>query len=219
MSMIPSIKILTNSSLLFDVSHYSEPHILATQKKLWALAQHCKNSNEFIDLVPAMNSLTLYLKSSEMLHKWHNSLAKLWKEVDDYPFESQHHKINTYYQGEDLDYVANYHQLTIDEVINLHSKELYHVLFLGFVPGFPYLHGLNSQLFTPRRDNPRVSVPKGAIAIGADQTGIYPEDSPGGWHIIAHTDACLFDAKAANPCLFKPGDTIEFVPVKGVNND
>ncbi len=219
MSMIPSIKILTNSSLLFDVSHYSEPHILATQKKLWALAQHCKNSNEFIDLVPAMNSLTLYLKSSEMLNKWYNTLAKLWDEVDDYPFDSQHHQINTYYQGEDLDYVANYHQLTIDEVINLHSKELYHVLFLGFVPGFPYLHGLNSRLFTPRRDNPRVSVPKGAIAIGADQTGIYPEDSPGGWHIIAHTDVCLFDAKAANPCLFKPGDTIEFVPVKGVSND
>lgn len=219
MSMIPSIKILTNSSLLFDVSHYSEPHILATQKKLWALAQHCKNSNEFIDLVPAMNSLTLYLKSSEMLNKWYNTLAKLWEEVDDYPFDSQHHQINTYYQGEDLDYVANYHQLTIDEVINLHSKELYHVLFLGFVPGFPYLHGLNSRLFTPRRDNPRVSVPKGAIAIGADQTGIYPEDSPGGWHIIAHTDVCLFDAKAANPCLFKPGDTIEFVPVKGVSND
>ena len=88
------------------------------------------------------------------------------------------------------------------------------MLFLGFVPGFPYLHGLNSQLFTPRRDNPRVSVPKGAIAIGADQTGIYPENSPGGWHIIAHTDACLFDATASNPCLFKPGDTLEFVPVK-----
>ena len=214
MSTLPSIKILTNSSLLFDVSHYSEQHILATQKKLWALSQYCKNTNEFIDLVPGMNSLTLYLKSASNLHQWQNTLTTLWDEVDDYAFESQHHKIDTYYQGEDLNYVANYHQLTIDEVINLHSKEIYHVLFLGFVPGFPYLHGLNSQLFTPRRDNPRVNVPKGSIAIGADQTGIYPEDSPGGWHIIAHTDACLFDATASNPCLFKPGDTLEFVPVK-----
>lgn len=215
MSSLPSIKVLTNSSLLFDVSHYSEQHILANQKKLWAMAQYCKNTNEFIDLVPGMNSLTLYLKSASNLRQWKNTLTKLWNEVVDYSFDSQHHKIDTYYQGEDLHYVANYHQLTIDEVIHLHSKEIYHVLFLGFVPGFPYLHGLNAQLFTPRRDNPRVHVAKGSIAIGANQTGIYPEESPGGWHIIAHTNACLFNSKADNPCLFKPGDTLEFVPVKG----
>lgn len=215
MSMIPSIKILTNASLLFDVSHFSDQEILNTQKKIWALAQYCKNTSEFIDLVPGMNSLTLYLKSAGSLQKWQNTLAQLWDEIDNIPFETKHHKIKADYQGEDLNYVANYHQLSVDDVIKLHSNEIYHVLFLGFVPGFAYLHGLNQQLFTPRRDNPRVKVPKGSIAIGAEQTGIYPEDSPGGWHIIATTDACLFNPNNDEaPCLFQPGDTLEFVPVQ-----
>ena len=111
-------------------------------------------------------------------------------------------------------YVASFHNLSIDEVISIHSKAQYHVLFLGFQPGFAYLHGLDTRLHTPRRAEPRIKVPKGTVAIGAAQTGIYPSDTPGGWHIIGHTNTTLFNSSHSQPCLMQPGDTLEFVALK-----
>ena len=160
-----------------------------------------------------MNSLTLYLKQDIELAKWLEQLPAIWNNIKPNEFVAKHHKIKTHYNGADLNYVANFHSLSIDDVINLHSEPQYAVLFLGFQPGFAYLNGLNKQLFTPRRSEPRLKVPKGSVAIGAEQTAIYPADSPGGWHIIGQTDIPLFDATQKSPCLIQPGDTLEFIPV------
>lgn len=221
MKPTPHIYALTNSSLLFDASHLDAKDKLSIQKKIWALTNHCKSTDEFTDLVPAMNSLTLYLKSDKHLNKWLQVLPSLWDNIKSSTFKGQHHLIETTYNGEDINYVANYHNLSADEVINIHSKAKYHVLFLGFQPGFVYLQGLDEQLHTPRRDEPRVRVPKGSVAIGASQTGIYPADTPGGWHIIGNTSTSLFDSTSAQPCLIQPGDTLEFVPLvnKGATHD
>jgi len=221
MNPAPQTYALSNNSLLLDASHLDTNNILAIQKRIWALASHCKNSGDFIDLVPAMNSLTLYLKSEKHLNKWLQTLPTLWDDIASSSFTGQHHLIETTYNGEDLNYVANYHNLSVAEVIKLHSKTHYHVLFLGFQPGFAYLYGLDEQLHTPRRDEPRIKVPKGSVAIGAAQTGIYPADTPGGWHIIGHTDISLFDSISEQPCLIQPGDTLEFVPIniKGATHD
>jgi len=221
MEPTPHIYALTNSSLLFDASHLDAKDRLSIQKRIWALTEHCKSSGEFDDLVPAMNSLTLYLKSDKLLNKWLHALPSLWDDIKSSTFQGQHHLIETEYNGDDINYVARYHNLSSVDVINIHSKAKYHVLFLGFQPGFAYLHGLDEQLHTPRRDEPRIKVPKGSVAIGAAQTGIYPADTPGGWHIIGHTNTSLFDSTSAQPCLIKPGDTLEFVPItnKGATHD
>lgn len=209
----PHVYALSNNSLLLDASHLSTSGTLSIQKKICSLANHCKKDNSFIDIVPGMNSLTLYLKQDIELAKWLEQLPAIWNNIKPNEFVAKHHKIKTHYNGADLNYVANFHSLSIDDVINLHSEPQYAVLFLGFQPGFAYLNGLNKQLFTPRRSEPRLKVPKGSVAIGADQTAIYPADSPGGWHIIGQTDIPLFDATHKSPCLIQPGDTLEFIPV------
>ncbi|EAW26508.1 hypothetical protein ATW7_12533 [Alteromonadales bacterium TW-7] len=209
----PHVYALSNNSLLLDASHLSTSGTLSIQKKIWSLANHCKKDNSFIDIVPGMNSLTLYLKQDIELAKWLEQLPDIWNNIKPNEFVAKHHKIKTHYNGADLNYVANFHSLSIDDVINLHSEPQYAVLFLGFQPGFAYLNGLNKQLFTPRRSEPRLKVPRGSVAIGAEQTAIYPADSPGGWHIIGQTDIPLFDATQKSPCLIQPGDTLEFIPV------
>ena len=95
----------------------------------------------------------------------------------------------------------------------MHSAPLYEVYFLGFLPGFPYLGGLDTKLATPRLEIPRISVPKGAVAIGGSQTGVYPSKSPGGWHIIGNTPVSFFDVKQSSPCFLSAGDRLRFIPI------
>ncbi len=204
---------LTTRSIFFD-AYEENSDTLDTQKKVWALAQYCKSSHDFVDIVPANNNLTLYLKEPAQLAHWLPRLLELWQELKVGDFSSRHHKLLTRYGGEygpDITHVAQLHNLSIDDVAQMHSSANYHVLFLGFKPGFAYLNGLNPQLFTPRHAEPRLSVPRGSIGIGGEQTGIYPETSPGGWQIIGQTNFQLFDINAASPCAFEPGDTLEFV--------
>lgn len=113
----------------------------------------------------------------------------------------------------DMDELCAYTGLDAKEVVRLHSGGDYHVFFLGFTPGFPYLGGLDPALAMPRRDTPRTTVEAGSVGIGGPQTGIYPMASPGGWRIIGRTPLRLFDHSRSSPCLLAPGDTVRFVPV------
>jgi KipI family sensor histidine kinase inhibitor len=114
--------------------------------------------------------------------------------------------------GPDLPDVARHTGLTPERVVELHAGAEYLVYFLGFAPGFAYLGGLPDELATPRLPAPRKRVPAGSVAIGGNQTGMYPIESPGGWRIIGHTDAKLFDPSAAEPVLLRMGDRLRFVP-------
>ena len=87
------------------------------------------------------------------------------------------------YDGADLQWVADQCGWTVEEVVRRHSAVEYTVAFCGFMPGFPYLVGLPSELHLPRRSTPRERVPAGAVAIAAGFTGVYPCESPGGWHL------------------------------------
>ncbi|MFD2831481.1 5-oxoprolinase subunit PxpB [Corticicoccus populi] len=100
--------------------------------------------------------------------------------------------------------------LSPDEVIELHSGREYLVYMLGFMPGFPYLGGLDERLYRDRLENPRTKVPKGAVGIGGRQTGMYPFESPGGWNLLGRTPIPLFDPKRERPILYSPGDRIVF---------
>ena len=101
-------------------------------------------------------------------------------------------------------------QLIHQEIVNLHSSTIYDVHFIGFLPGFLYLGGLDAALHLPRKLTPDRSIPKGAVAIGGQQTGIYPMNSPGGWHIIGNCPISLFEEDNDPPCKIKAGDQIRF---------
>ena len=113
--------------------------------------------------------------------------------------------------GMDLQFVADYHHLQLEDVIRIHSKRTYTIYMMGFTPGFPYMGKLDDAIITPRLETPRTRVPAGTVAIAGSQTGIYPIDSPGGWRLIGHTSLRLFDPAAESPFLFSPGDQVRFV--------
>ncbi len=100
-------------------------------------------------------------------------------------------------------------KLSPGEIAKLHQTPIYQVAMLGFQPGFPFLMGLPKQLHHPRKDSPSLSVPKGSVAIGGAQTGIYPSSSPGGWYVIGHTPLEMFSKP--DQFLLKPGDLVEFI--------
>jgi len=112
--------------------------------------------------------------------------------------------------GPDLDAVAAHAKLDASDVIARHAGAEYRVAMLGFMPGFPYLLGLDATLHSPRRASPRTRVPAGSVAIGGAQTGIYPRELPGGWQLIGRTPLVLFDPLRPQPALLRPGQRVGF---------
>ena len=112
--------------------------------------------------------------------------------------------------GPDLSDVAAFARGTEEEVIALHSGVTYRVYVVGFVPGFPYMAAVDPRIALPRRTAPRTRVPAGSVVIAAGQTGIYPSETPGGWHLIGRTRVKPYDASRAEPFLFQPGDRVRF---------
>ncbi|UOE92378.1 5-oxoprolinase subunit PxpB [Alkalihalobacillus sp. LMS39] len=115
--------------------------------------------------------------------------------------------------GPDLQKVAQFHQLPLEKIIEIHSSRLYLVFMIGFTPGFPYLGGMDEAIAIPRLETPRILVQAGSVGIAGNQTGIYSVDSPGGWHIIGRTPVPLFEMKKNPPVLLKAGDFLLFAPI------
>ena len=110
----------------------------------------------------------------------------------------------------DIADVAAHAGVTPEQVAAMHAAGEYVVHMVGFLPGFPYLGGLDPLLATPRRSSPRARVPAGSVAIGGSQTGIYTMESPGGWQVIGRTTARLFDVERDPPALLRIGDRVRF---------
>jgi KipI family sensor histidine kinase inhibitor len=121
-----------------------------------------------------------------------------------------HHVIDVLYDGEDIDDVGRLTGLTPAEVVEAHTGRPWRVAFCGFAPGFSYLVGGDPRLQVPRRDESRVRVPAGAVAIAGEFSSVYPRVSPGGWQLLGHTDATLWDTHAQPPAVLLPGDVVEF---------
>lgn len=115
--------------------------------------------------------------------------------------------------GLDLDAISQSKQLDKQRIIALHSEVIYTIHFIGFLPGFLYLGGLDQSLHIPRKHTPPLKIPKGSVGIGGKQTGIYPNESPGGWYIIGNSPINFFDAEKSIPCFAKAGDKIKFFPI------
>ncbi len=115
--------------------------------------------------------------------------------------------------GPDLEFVAKHAGMTADEVIALHTSPEYLIYMLGFAPGFAYLGGLNPAIATPRKETPRIKIPAGSVGIAANQTGVYPVDSPGGWQLIGRTPVKLYDPQREEPILLEAGQYIKFYSI------
>ncbi len=122
-------------------------------------------------------------------------------------------RVPVHYKGDDLVEISNRIGLSIDEIIDVHAGNEYSVQAIGFLPGFPYLGELAEPLAgLPRRETPRTSVPAGSVAIAGRQTCIYPEASPGGWHLIGQTPLILADL-AGGYLPMATGDRVRFEPI------
>ena len=169
----------------------------------------------FVDLIQGYHSLTIiYMNTIFDFQKEVYFLKSIYK-------STLIEKKQKYFQWEipvcydlefgiDLQEISKKSNLKIDEIIKLHSDSIYKVYFIGFLPGFLYLGGLNQKIFFDRKPNPRLQVPKGSVAIGGEQTGVYPSNSPGGWNIIGKTPINFFDLENEIPCFAKAGDFIKF---------
>jgi len=115
--------------------------------------------------------------------------------------------------GKDLEKMALNKKMSQEEIIELHSTPTYRLYFYGFLPGFMYLGGMDMRLYMDRKANPERSVPAGSVAIGGQQTGIYPQDSPGGWHIIGRTPILLFQVEKEIPMKPSVGERVQFYPI------
>lgn len=182
----------------------------------------------FIEAVPSYNSVTVFYEPYQVYRASSNesmtafqkvscAIRQLASAITD--CDSSSHKLITIpvvYGGKlgpDLEYVAHYHQLTTDEVINIHTSQDYLVYMLGFAPGFPFLGGIDQRIATPRKKTPRQAISPGAVGIAGAQTGIYPLETPGGWQIIGQTPYNLFLPENSPPTLLQSGDKIRFKPI------
>lgn len=168
-----------------------------------------------IEYVPAYTTITIYY--NPLIIGYKEILAALQMIAEDSPkqleYKAVRKEIPVCYNGPDLAYVAQHNGLTEEEVIRIHSETEYLVHMIGFVPGFPYLGGLDSRIATPRKEVPRLKIEAGAVGIAGEQTGVYPIATPGGWQIIGHTALQLFDLTKPNPSLLEVGDRVRFVPI------
>jgi KipI family sensor histidine kinase inhibitor len=146
-----------------------------------------------------------------------SELKKLYNETGQEAIEqSRIVKIPVLYGGEfgpDIEYVAKHNEISVKEVIRLHSSTKYLIYMLGFTPGFCYLGGLPQEIATPRKAVPRKKITAGSVGIAGMQTGIYPIDSPGGWQLIGRTPVEVFNINRKPEVLFEAGNYIQFVPV------
>ncbi|NKI32455.1 5-oxoprolinase subunit PxpB [Croceivirga thetidis] len=170
------------------------------------------------DLIPAYNSLTLvnpfttisFQEIKPKLEEWYSTKGMLGQT------ERYLWKLPVCYDDEfalDFSSLEDQIGLSKEEIIKLHTSHSYTVYGIGFLPGFMYLGGLPPVLETKRRDTPRLHVDKGSVGLAGKQTGIYPQDSPGGWNIIGKCPVPMFNLKAKSPCFVSVGDKVQFFSI------
>ena len=175
-------------------------------------------TDAIIEIIPAYSSILLEY-NPELIKK--HELKSFIKSAKPKKMENIEtcHEINVSYGGEsgpDLGFVAQNAGLSEQQVIDIHTSKEYRVFMIGFLPGFCYLGGLDPRLETKRLETPRLLIPAGSVGIAGGQTGIYPEDSPGGWRIIGKTGFRFFVPGSEQPFPVKPGDSIRFRAVQDV---
>ena len=189
-----------------------------TKVRTMAIIMKQNTPKGVIETIPTYRSLLLvYDPSITNLGKLQKELQKLEERLEEIQIPPPDTvEIPVCYGeefGPDIEFVAETHDLSVKEVIQLHSEPEYLIYMVGFTPGFPFLGGLSEKLHTPRLETPRTFVPQGSVGIANNQTGIYPVSSPGGWQLIGRSPIKLFAPERPNPFLYQAGDHIKFRPI------
>ncbi|WP_147803765.1 5-oxoprolinase subunit PxpB [Alkalicoccus halolimnae] len=171
-----------------------------------------------IEWMPSYTAVTIFYDALHFSYKeteeWVKVLVKDLDSVETIPARTW--SIPVCYEEEfapDIEGVGERLGLHPNEIIDRHTKPLYTIFMLGFIPGFPYLGGMDSSIAAPRLEKPRSSVPAGSVGIAGEQTGIYSLTSPGGWRIIGRTPLKLYDRKKTLPVFLEAGDKLRFQAV------
>jgi 5-oxoprolinase (ATP-hydrolysing) subunit B len=209
----PNFRRAGESAIVLDCEERDQ----ATQQRLGTLARAARARPEVREAVVGASNLTLLFDRNQTTYDvLRDELERAWANARIEDAFSRTIEIPVRYGGDeglDLQSVAQACGLDADEVIALHCGAEYVVGFVGFLPGFAYLDGLDPRLHLPRRTQPRTRVPAGSVAIARAQSAVYPFDSPGGWHVIGRTAQRMFDPDCEPAALLQPGDRVRFVAV------
>ncbi len=220
-----SIFPLGDSAILIDFGNELNEGI---NQKLLAIFRKIKEQNipGVLDVVPAYTSLTIHYDVMKIFEKAGgravfdiitDQVKKIIENYTEISFEENRKiSIPVCYDEEfgiDLTYLANEKNLSVEDVIQLHTAKAYRVYMIGFLPGFAYMGVLDQKIQMPRKENPRTKIEAGSVGIAGAQTGIYPLQSPGGWQIIGRTPVLLFNKEKTDPVLLQPGDEITFFSI------
>ncbi|MED7787931.1 carboxyltransferase domain-containing protein [Francisella sp. 19X1-34] len=176
--------------------------VLKIYKDILADQQFCDKFNVY-DIVPSYNSVAFHFEYANPF-ELKEAISNRIHHVDyNQMIQSQTHKIDVKYNGQDLELAAEKLGIEVAEIIKRHTQNEYHIAMLGFKPYLPYLLGLDKSLTLPRLETPRNRIAAGSIGIGGSQTTIFPEQTPSGWNIIGISDFNNFSS-------LKPGDKIVF---------
>jgi KipI family sensor histidine kinase inhibitor len=174
-------------------------------------ALHRERIPGVLDVVPGARTVLVKLDGARLQAATRRRLSAL--SVED-PADAAVHRtevvIDVVYDGADLDDVARHTGLAVSAVVEAHTATPWRVGFGGFAPGFAYLIDGDPRLDVPRRSEPRTRVPAGSVGLAGEFSGIYPRQSPGGWQLIGHTDAVLWDVDRPVPALLLPGMSVRF---------
>jgi KipI family sensor histidine kinase inhibitor len=172
---------------------------------------------DLVDVVPAARTVLLVLREgadpgpvrSAVATTLRQALAAAVEETAP-PADPQEIEIGVHYDGPDLHEVATLTGLSPQEVVAAHTGTPWRAAFAGFAPGFVYLAGGDPRLRVRRRDEPRTSVPAGSVGLAGEFSAVYPRSSPGGWQLLGHTDAIMWDVNRQPPALAQPGALVRF---------
>lgn len=211
----PEIHSFGNQALLLkwnlQIDEISGSYLFNMDKML---KQHFPH--EISETVITYNEIAVYLKTHAQISAITSELNRLDWSWQQSASNTRKLSIPVCYDpifASDIGEVATSSKISETEVVKLHSQAAYEVRFIGFLPGFPYLSGLHPKLHLARKESPQQFVPAGSVAIGGGQTGIYSQQSPGGWWIIGNTPLKLFSKEADPHTLLRAGDSVQFVRV------
>lgn len=208
-----TIKPYGDQAVLVEFEAAIDPLIHAQVSELYqALSQ--ASTKGIKALIPAYHSLTIcYDPSLVSMEKLNAFIASFSDNKPVAPSSAKTLHIPVCYDASfalDMDFVLEQMQLSKAALIELHTKDIYQVYMLGFLPGFAYLGKVSAQLFCPRKEHPRLKIPAGSVGLAGYQTGIYPAESPGGWQIIGRCPIAVFNFDLEEPFLFEVGNQVKF---------
>ncbi|USE35676.1 5-oxoprolinase subunit PxpB [Endozoicomonas sp. SCSIO W0465] len=217
------IRPVSETALIIQLGDHIDTQLAV---KIGGLADHIRTrfASELIEVIPSYTTIyiqyhplkTDFMALASRLQGLITAFFLSGDQGNSSPEVSKIITIPVYYSpetGPDLSEIAQLHNCTVQEVIQIHSQSTYIVCAIGFSPGFAFLGSVAPTIATPRKIEPRKMLPAGSVGIAGQQTAVYPTDSPGGWQIIGNCPVSLIDFARTPMSPFSVGLSVQFQPI------